>query len=84
MYATLNNDNVTMATEGTTTTHNMAAMTTGSTLTAAQMTAIPDSVANTINQLSTNQTPAVPPVPPLRPLGEGGGGRIIVSHGREI
>ena len=35
---------------------NVAAMTTGSTLTAAQATVIPEPVANAINQLSANQT----------------------------
>jgi hypothetical protein len=34
----------------------LAAMTTGSTLTATQATVIPESVANAINQLSPNQT----------------------------
>ena len=51
-----NNDDAMTATDGTTTTLNVAAMTTGSTLTEAQATAIPKSIANAINQLSANQT----------------------------
>jgi hypothetical protein len=57
MYAALDNDNdATTATGRTTTTLNMAAMTTGSTLTGAHTTAIPELITNAINQLSTNQT----------------------------
>ena len=57
MYAALkDNDNATTATGGTTTTLNAAAMTTGSTLTGAHTTAVPESIANAINQLSANQT----------------------------
>ncbi len=39
-----------------TTTTNIAALTTGSTITGVQTATIPDSVANAINQLSANQT----------------------------
>jgi hypothetical protein len=57
LYPLLDDDNVATATDGTTMTiTNLAAMTTGSTLIAAQLTVIPDLVANTINQLSANQT----------------------------
>ena len=57
MYAVLDDDDVTTGTDRTTTTiTNLAAMTKGSTLTTAQATVIPDLVANTINQLSANQT----------------------------
>ena len=57
MYAALNdNDDATTATGGTTRTLNVAAMTTGSTLTGAHTTAVPESIANVINQLSANQT----------------------------
>ena len=56
MYAALNDDNdATTATDGTTTTLNVVAMTTRSTLMGAQATAIPESIANAINQLSANQ-----------------------------
>ena len=56
MYAALDDgDDVTTATVGTTTTLNVVAMMTGSTLTGAQTTAVPESIANAINQLSTNQ-----------------------------
>ena len=57
LYATFDNDDdATTATDGTTTTLNMAAMRTGSTLTGAHTTAVPESIANAINQLSANQT----------------------------
>jgi hypothetical protein len=57
MYAALNDkDEARTATDGTTTTLNVAAMTTGSTLTGAHTTAVPESIANAINQLSANQT----------------------------
>ncbi len=57
MYAALeDNDDATTATDGTTTTLNMAVMTTGSTLTGAHTSAVPESIANEIKQLSTNQT----------------------------
>ena len=57
MYAALDDNNdATTATDGTTTTLNLAAMTTGSTLTGAHTTAVPESIANAINQLSANQT----------------------------
>jgi hypothetical protein len=57
MYAALDdNDEATTATDGTTTTLNVAAMTTGSTLTGAHTTAIPESIENAINQLRANQT----------------------------
>ena len=46
MYTVLDADDITTATEG---------ITTGSTLTAAQATVIPESVVNAINQLSANQ-----------------------------
>jgi hypothetical protein len=50
MYAALDNDDdATTATGGTTTTLNAAAMTTGSTLTGAHTTAVPESIANAIN-----------------------------------
>jgi hypothetical protein len=56
MYAALDNNNDAMtATDGTTTTLNVAVVTTGSTLTGAHTTAIPESIANAINQLSANQ-----------------------------
>ena len=56
MYAALDDNNdATTATDGTTTTLNLAAMTTGSTLTGAHTTAVPESIANAINQLSANQ-----------------------------
>jgi hypothetical protein len=57
MYAVLdNNYDAIPATDGTTTTLNVAAMTTASTLMEAQATAVPESIANSINQLSVNQT----------------------------
>ena len=57
MYAALNdNDDATTATGVTTTTLYVAAMTTGSTLTGAHTTTVPESIANAINQLSANQT----------------------------
>ncbi len=57
MYAALDDNNdATTATGGTTTTLNAAAMTTESTLTGAHTTAVPESIANAINQLSANQT----------------------------
>jgi hypothetical protein len=57
MYAALdNNDDATTATDGTATTLNVAAMTTGSTLMGANTTAVPESIANAINQLGANQT----------------------------
>ena len=56
MYAALDdNDDATTATAGTTTTLNVAAMTTGSNLMGAHTTAVPESIANAINQLSANQ-----------------------------
>jgi hypothetical protein len=56
MYAALDgNDDATTATDGTTTTLNMMVMTTRSTLMGAHATAIPESIANAINQLSANQ-----------------------------
>ncbi len=60
MYAALdNNDDAMTATDGTTRTLNVAAMMTGSTLTGAHTTAVPESIANAINQLSANQTALV-------------------------
>ena len=57
MHAALDeDDDATTATGGTTTTLNAAAMTTGSTLTGAHTTAVSESIANAINQLSANQT----------------------------
>jgi hypothetical protein len=58
MYAALgNDDDATTATDGTTTTLNVAAMTTGSTLTGAHTMAVPEPIANAIiNQFSANQT----------------------------
>jgi hypothetical protein len=57
MFAAIEDNTVTMATEGTTMTLNVAVMITDITLvTAAQTTAIPDSITNSINHLSTNQT----------------------------
>jgi hypothetical protein len=57
MYAALDdNDDATTATGGTTTILNVAAMTTGSTLMGAHTKAVPESIANAINQLSANQT----------------------------
>jgi hypothetical protein len=57
MYAACNDDDDAMtATDGTTVILNVAAMTTGSTLTGAHTTAISESIANAINQLSANQT----------------------------
>jgi hypothetical protein len=57
MYDVFDNDNATTDTKGTTTTiTNMAAITTGSTLTSNHATIILDSVTNAINQLSANQT----------------------------
>ena len=57
MYAALDDDeDATTATDGITTTLNVVAMTTGSTLTGAQATAVCESIANAINQLSANQT----------------------------
>jgi hypothetical protein len=49
-------DDATTATGGSTRTLNTAAMTTGSTLRGAHTTAVPESIANAINQLSANQT----------------------------
>jgi hypothetical protein len=57
MYAALDNDDdATTATGGTTTTLTVAALMTGSTLTGTHTTAVPESIANAINQLSANQT----------------------------
>ncbi len=57
MYAALDeDDDATTATGGNTTTLSAAAIMTGSTLTGAHTTAVPESIANAINQLSTNQT----------------------------
>ncbi len=63
MYAALdNNDDATTATGGTTTTLNAAAMTIGSILTGAHTTAVPELIANAINQLSANQTVIMPQI----------------------
>ena len=57
MYAALdNNDDAMTATDGTTTTLNVAVMTTGNTLAGAHTMAVPELIANAINQLSANQT----------------------------
>ena len=57
MYAALDdNDDAMTAIDGTTTTLNVATMMTGSTLTRAHTKAIPESIANAINQLSATQT----------------------------
>ena len=56
MYAVLDDDNDAMtATDGTTMTLNVVGITTGSTLMGAHATAVPESIANAINQLSANQ-----------------------------
>jgi hypothetical protein len=56
MYAALkDNDDAMTVIDTTTTTLNVATMTTRSTLTGAHATAIPESIGNAINQLSANQ-----------------------------
>jgi hypothetical protein len=68
MYAGLDgNDDATTATGSTTTTLNVAAMTTGSTLTGAHTTAILELIANAINQLSANQTAIMTQISQMQP-----------------
>ena len=56
MYTVLDNNNdATSATDGTTTTLNVVTMMTENTLTGAHTMAVPESIANAINQLSANQ-----------------------------